>query len=72
MVASAFVSIFKKDKPASVSSYEPTPILNNSLNLCEFVTYSHIPHYLKFRLLHLPKSNRPPNKPRLPRENAFI
>jgi len=60
MAASAFVSIFKKDKPAPVSSYQPTPILYNFLKLFEFVTHNHIPHYSKFRLLHLLKSNMTP------------
>jgi hypothetical protein len=60
MAASGFVSIFKKDKPASVSSYQPTPILNKFLKSFEFVMPNHIPHYSKFRLLHLTKSNMTP------------
>jgi len=62
MAASAFVSIFKKDKPASVSSYQPTPILNKFLKLFEFVVHNHISHYSKFILLHLPKPNMTPKQ----------
>jgi hypothetical protein len=71
MAASAFFSIFKKDKPASVSSYPPTPILNNFLKLFEFVMQITLLTVQSLDYCIYPNPKRSP-KPCLPGENVFI